>query len=256
VNQGFSAGIALPAAKRRRDGSIAPALALALSVAAHLALVWWLSAESAPQPVAGAVLEAEIAPLAGEIAASTAANSSSSAFGAEEAFARPPEPPADHADGGADILDPPAPVAAAPLPPQRAQTDAPRRTPAEGEGRRTRTARNAAHVAPGAGPSAETMQPGPASSPPRYGVGSAANPAPRYPEMARERGWEGLVVLAVNVAADGRAESVSVSRSSGHRVLDQAALEAVRAWRFEPARRGGLPIAGNALVPIRFRLED
>jgi protein TonB len=87
-------------------------------------------------------------------------------------------------------------------------------------------------------------------------LGSAANPLPRYPEIARERGWEGVVLLTVGVAADGRAETIAVGRSSGHAVLDQAALEAVRRWRFAPARRAGVPVAGTAAVPIRFRLED
>jgi protein TonB len=63
-------------------------------------------------------------------------------------------------------------------------------------------------------------------------------------------------MLTVSVAADGRAERVSISRSSGHSLLDASAVDAVRRWRFEPARRAGAPIAGTATVPIRFRLED
>jgi len=107
----------------------------------------------------------------------------------------------------------------------------------------------AADVAPGAGPDS-------GATPPRYGFGSAANRIPRYPEDARERGWEGVVVLNVSVGADGRADSVRVSRGSGHAVLDHAAADAVRRWRFEPARRAGMPVAAAVDVPIRFRLED
>lgn len=117
----------------------------------------------------------------------------------------------------------------------------------------------AADAAPGVaapGAAAPSAGPEPGSSPPRYGFGSAANPIPRYPEAARARGWEGLVLLAVGVAADGRADSVAVARSSGHTVLDEAALDAVRRWRFAPARRAGIPVPGTAAVPIRFRLED
>ncbi|HEY7607946.1 MAG TPA: TonB family protein [Alphaproteobacteria bacterium] len=107
----------------------------------------------------------------------------------------------------------------------------------------------AADAAPGSGPDTGT-------TPPRYGFGSAANPIPRYPETARARGWEGLVLLSVRVAANGQAASVSISQSSGHGLLDDAAVDAVRRWRFEAARRAGVPIAGTATVPIRFRLED
>jgi protein TonB len=107
----------------------------------------------------------------------------------------------------------------------------------------------AADAAPGAGPDSGV-------TPPRYGFGSAANPIPRYPETARENGWEGIVMLTVSVGTRGEALSVSIGKSSGHGLLDAAAVDAVRRWRFEPARRAGVPIAGTALVPIRFRLED
>jgi protein TonB len=95
-----------------------------------------------------------------------------------------------------------------------------------------------------------------AYSPPRVGGGGAGNPLPKYPEGARERGVEGRVVLRVRVGADGRALGVTVSRSSGADELDRAAAEAVRRWRFEPARQGGLAVAGSVTVPIRFRLVE
>jgi protein TonB len=107
----------------------------------------------------------------------------------------------------------------------------------------------AADAAPGAGPENGT-------TPPRYGFGSAANPIPRYPHLARENGWEGVVMLMVQVGARGEALSVSIARSSGHGLLDVSAVDAVRRWRFEPARRAGIPVAGTATVPIRFRLEE
>jgi protein TonB len=107
----------------------------------------------------------------------------------------------------------------------------------------------AADAAPGAGPENGT-------TPPRYGFGSAANPIPRYPRTARENGWEGVVMLTVQVSAGGEALSVVIARSSGHGLLDASAVDAVRRWRFEPARRAGFPVAGTATVPIRFRLEE
>jgi protein TonB len=97
---------------------------------------------------------------------------------------------------------------------------------------------------------------GAADQPPRIGQGAAANPAPEYPEEARLRGWHGRVVLAVIVSPEGGVASIRVRSSSGHPLLDEAALRAVRRWRFEPGRRAGQAVAAAAEVPIRFRLTD
>ncbi|AGA34383.1 Ferric siderophore transport system, periplasmic binding protein TonB [Thioalkalivibrio nitratireducens DSM 14787] len=82
------------------------------------------------------------------------------------------------------------------------------------------------------------------------------NPEPVYPAAARSRGMEGLVLLEVEVGADGRVLSVTVHSGSGFRVLDAAAQDAVRRWHFEPARREGRPVVATVEVPIRFRLAD
>ena len=81
------------------------------------------------------------------------------------------------------------------------------------------------------------------------------NPAPRYPDAARRSGDQGTVTLRVQVARDGVAARVAVEKSSGSPHLDAAALEAVKAWRFSPARRGGDTIESWMLVPIVFRLD-
>jgi protein TonB len=62
------------------------------------------------------------------------------------------------------------------------------------------------------------------------------------------------VILSVRVGADGRPESVTVSRSSGFPRLDNAAVEAVRRWRFKPAMLNGSPVSSTATVPHRFEL--
>src|SRR5262245_49148378 len=67
-------------------------------------------------------------------------------------------------------------------------------------------------------------------------------PPPRYPAEAWARGVEGVVVLSVLVRHDGRVDDARVAVSSGSSVLDQAALTAVRAWRFAPATQDGRPI--------------
>jgi protein TonB len=81
------------------------------------------------------------------------------------------------------------------------------------------------------------------------------NPPPLYPRLARQRGWEGLVALRVRVSAAGEVLEAWVEQSSGHGVLDQAALKAVQSWRFRPAREGLRAVAGVARVPIEFRLR-
>ncbi|MHB1397605.1 MAG: energy transducer TonB [Trichloromonadaceae bacterium] len=81
------------------------------------------------------------------------------------------------------------------------------------------------------------------------------NPPPLYPRLARQRGWEGLVALRVRVSAAGEVLDAWVEHSSGHAVLDQAALKAVQSWRFRPAREGLRAVAGVARVPIEFRLR-
>lgn len=83
-----------------------------------------------------------------------------------------------------------------------------------------------------------------------------ANPPPRYPPVATRRGWQGVVVLAVEVDEEGRPISVRVDSSSGYTVLDEAARATVAIWRFVPARRGQRPVAADVKVPIRFNLAQ
>jgi protein TonB len=80
------------------------------------------------------------------------------------------------------------------------------------------------------------------------------NPAPVYPSVAQDQGWEGHVVLKVHVLASGHPDSVSIAASSGRKMLDEAALKAVTNWTFVPARRGSTPIDGWVSVPIDFKL--
>ncbi|NUN92808.1 MAG: energy transducer TonB [Verrucomicrobiae bacterium] len=82
------------------------------------------------------------------------------------------------------------------------------------------------------------------------------NPPPAYPESARRLGQEGTVLLTAEVNAEGRPLSVTLKRSAGIRCLDEAALAAVRKWRFSPARIGSLQVASRVDIPIRFQLQD
>lgn len=85
--------------------------------------------------------------------------------------------------------------------------------------------------------------------PPRYRV----CPAPPYPIAARAQRLEGAALLLVAVDDAGRPVRVTLRRSTGSAILDEAAVRAVWAWRFEPARAGGQTIAASVEVPVRFR---
>jgi len=78
---------------------------------------------------------------------------------------------------------------------------------------------------------------------------------PSYPSSARRLGIEGTTLLRVFVATDGRVGDVIVQESAGHADLDRAAADAVKRWRFEPARRGADPVAIWVLLPVEFRLK-
>jgi protein TonB len=100
--------------------------------------------------------------------------------------------------------------------------------------------------------------PGPTAAviePPRGDLAYLDNPAPVYPVFAKRAREQGVVMLRVRVDAAGSVQGIKVHKSSGSQRLDDAALAAVRRWRFVPARSGGDTVAGVAIVPIHFELE-
>lgn len=90
---------------------------------------------------------------------------------------------------------------------------------------------------------------------PKAGAEYLNNPQPAYPEIASERGWEGKVLMKVHVQPDGKPDSVNVIKTSGHDVLDDAAVKTVKTWSFVPAMRGSTPVDGWVTVPITFNLS-
>ncbi len=96
----------------------------------------------------------------------------------------------------------------------------------------------------------------PPLEPPRFDAAYLDNPAPAYPRVARRRGVSGTVLLAAHITPEGRADQVRVQQTSGHEVLDAAALNAVTTWRFVPARRGDAAVAAWVEIPIVFNLRD
>lgn len=86
---------------------------------------------------------------------------------------------------------------------------------------------------------------------PDYG----ANSPPKYPPLAREKGYEGTVYLRALIERDGRVGNLAIDRSSGYEILDRAAVDSVREWAFLPARKDGKPVASWVLLPVRFVLK-
>ena len=95
----------------------------------------------------------------------------------------------------------------------------------------------------------------PALTAARFDADYLHNPAPAYPSQSRRLKEEGTVLLLVRVSDQGTPISVEIRTSSGFERLDEAGLQAVRQWRFVPAKRGTENVAASVLVPIQFKRQ-
>lgn len=91
--------------------------------------------------------------------------------------------------------------------------------------------------------------------PPNFVAAYLDNPPPAYPSTSKRLGETGTVMLRVLVNPHGRPDTVEIERSSGYARLDRAALDAVRKWKFVPAKQGDQEIAAWVLVPLNFELK-
>lgn len=91
---------------------------------------------------------------------------------------------------------------------------------------------------------------------PLFNASYLNNPPPSYPSVSRQMQENGTVILRVHVNAHGTASTVELRTSSGSKRLDNAAIEAVRHWRFVAAKLGNEAIAAWVLVPIIFQLDS
>src|SRR5271165_865438 len=78
-------------------------------------------------------------------------------------------------------------------------------------------------------------------------------PDPEYSEEARKAKYQGTVVLWLVVDANGRPQQIRVQRALGMG-LDEKAIEAVKLWKFDPARKDGQPVPVMINVEVNFRL--
>lgn len=176
----------------------------------------------------------------------------------------PPVPVSTPAIEGVLISTQPDPVATPalpppePSPPERAPAVTPRPVPEAPPSERALTTPDAPSPATPAptGPSPEVSAPAqevpaPAATdsaatavtPPRSDAAHLNNPKPVYPALSRRLKEHGRVVVDVYILADGSVGETRLKTSSGYRRLDDAALQAVRRWKYIPARRGNEPVA-------------
>jgi protein TonB len=161
----------------------------------------------------------------------------------EPAVEQPPPPVADPPKPQAQVPTPPAPapqpqaVAAAPAEVPRAPAPPPRPLPvAEPPTQVTATTDADAAVQ-------------------AWKADYLRNPKPVYPNASRRLGERGIVLLRVLVTATGEPAKVDLKKTSGYARLDESALEAVRNWKFVPARLGETPVEAWVVVPIEFSLK-
>ena len=82
------------------------------------------------------------------------------------------------------------------------------------------------------------------------------SPSPEYPWKAKRNNWEGTVRLRAEVLPNGKIGEVSIINSSGYEILDRAARDAIKTWRFKPALKNGFPVICYTEIPVSFRLEE
>jgi protein TonB len=197
---------------------------------------------------------------------------------------RPPPPPPEQTlsvsfiteSAAASAPAPPQPPQPTPPPPEARLMATPKPTPSpmtappqEVEPRRE-TPKQPAPAAPAASPARPSAAPAAAAASPSSAAPTAAtatppnftaaylnNPGAVYPIASRRKRDQGVVLLRVQVGADGLPDQVLLDRSSGHSELDAAALDVVKKrWRFAPAKQGDRAIVGWVIVPMEFELKS
>jgi TonB family protein len=89
-----------------------------------------------------------------------------------------------------------------------------------------------------------------------YNAQNLGNPQPQYPLLSKRRGEEGVVLIRAFVDETGAASKVEIFKSSSFALLDNAAVEAIKKWRFAPATKLGQYIASSVIIPINFKLTQ
>ena len=175
------------------------------------------------------------------------------------AEAPPPPPPVDLAEvmlppppPPAPAAEPPPELAEKPPEPPREVAEAPpeRRPPPRQSAPQTAVPQPVRLNAALQGMESFTLE---GRTTPPEAADAARNRRPNYPEASRRRGEEGVVRVELLVDPSGRVVDVRVLESSGFSTLDAEAVKTVRDWRFRPAQRAGVPVAGSITTAVHFR---
>ena len=89
-----------------------------------------------------------------------------------------------------------------------------------------------------------------------YKIGSAKNPHPTYPLIARKKGWEGRVLIQAEIDRKGNVSKIRVLESSGFKILDNASLETLKKWKFTPAKIGNKFVDDTVNIPVKFLITN
>jgi len=81
------------------------------------------------------------------------------------------------------------------------------------------------------------------------------NPSPEYPEMAVFLGYQGNAYVRIHVSAQGVSQGVDILKSSGHKILDESAANALKKWRFIPSKQGEKAMADTVIISVVFTLH-
>ncbi len=81
-------------------------------------------------------------------------------------------------------------------------------------------------------------------------------PPLNYPNRARKRGYQGITLVLISLDTAGRIEAVVLVQSSGHEILDKAAIKNVAKWQFHPVKHNGQLVKAQFEVPINFALNS
>ncbi|KTC63776.1 energy transducer TonB [Pseudomonas fluorescens ABAC62] len=224
----------------RREGILLGLLVLAL----HAAVIYWVSQKPTP---ALPIVPPQIPPMTIEFSRP-----------APPVVEPPPPPPPPTPAPPPPVVEPPPPVvdelAAEPAP---KKIPKPRPVPKPVPKPVAKPVEQAP-APPVPAPPAPAPVAAPTPAPVTPASANAAylkNPAPEYPALAQRRGWEGTVLLRVQVLASGKPGDIQIQKSSGRQQLDDAALAAVKRWSFVPAKQGEVAQDGWVSVPIDFKIH-
>jgi len=241
--------IAAAATPRPRPSAVRFRIATAVSFAFHLLVVLLVGLIAVGEPT-----EAPMEPIEVSLLAAPAPKP------AEVVVQATPEPTATLLPGGgarhAKVVRNPSPI----------RSSRPSSRPASNAGGKAKAAFGAPRILTSKSGTTPAGQVGRGSAPfgpggqeevpgggPTYGPGVGGGPEPIYPKHALDRGLEGTVTLLVAVSANGAVERVAVASSSGHALLDQAAVRAVQKdWQFTPGVTKGKPAGGKVKMIFHF----